>query len=469
MIVVVAPLGPSGAGAEENRPAEPSVSQFCAWLDVFNSGDRERYAEFLAGSFPARLTGLDKEMAFRERTGGFDLRKLERVSATQASGLVQERASDQFARFELTVAANEPHVILSLEGTAIPRPAEFPIARLTEGEAIAGVRAMLREDAAADRFSGAVLVAKNSQALFSRAYGLADREQGIPNTLQTRFRIGSMNKMFTAVATLQLAEAGRVELTAPLGAYLTSYPSRDAAATVTIHHLLTHTGGTGDIFGPEFKTHRQELRRLEDYVQLYGDRELEFEPGSRWKYSNYGFILLGAVIEKVTGQAYYDYVNAHIYQPANMTATGSQPEHEAVPDLSAGYTKQPGTTTWAPNTGTLPWRGTSAGGGYSTTGDLARFAQALLGHQLLGPDSTQLLITGKVDIAPGARYAYGFADLRDTEGNGSVGHDGGAQGMNGALWICPKSGYVVVALANIDPPPAQRIAAWLDARLPARG
>jgi CubicO group peptidase (beta-lactamase class C family) len=114
-------------------------------------------------------------------------------------------------------------------------------------------------------------------------------------------------------------------------------------------------------------------------VQLYGDRGPEFEPGSRWRYSNYGFILLGAVIGKVTGQTYYDYVHAHIYQPANMTATGSQPEHEAVPDRSVGYTKPPRTATRVPNTGTLPWRGTSAGGEYSTTGDLARFAEALLG------------------------------------------------------------------------------------------
>jgi CubicO group peptidase (beta-lactamase class C family) len=346
---------------------------------------------------------------------------------------------------------------------------EPPIARLTEDEAITGIQDVLRGAAAADRFSGAVLVAKNGQVLFSRAYGLADRERGIPNTLQTRFRVGSMNKMFTGMALLQLVEAGKVELTAPVGEYLTDYRNRDVAAKVTIHHLLTHTGGTGDIFGPEFQAHRPELRTLDDYVRLYGDRGPEFEPGSRWRYSNYGYILLGAVIEKVTGQAYYDYVQAHIYEPARMTATGSQPEHDAVPGLSVGYMKPPGTATEIPNSETLPYRGTSAGGGYSTAADLTRFAQALLGHQLLRPDSTRLLITGKVDIAPGGKYAYGFEDLRDTDGNGSVGHSGGAAGMNGALWICPKSGYVVVALANMDPPAAQRIANWLDARLPAEG
>jgi CubicO group peptidase (beta-lactamase class C family) len=140
--------------------------------------------------------------------------------------------------------------IAGLLRRAIPRPAEFPIARLTQDEAIAGIAAVLREDAAGDRFSGAVLVANNGQLLFSRAYGLADRERGIPNTVQTRFRIGSMNKMFTAVATLQLAEAGQIELTAPLGEYLTGYPNRDVAAKVTIHHLLTHTAARATSLAP---------------------------------------------------------------------------------------------------------------------------------------------------------------------------------------------------------------------------
>ena len=103
-----------------------------------------------------------------------------------------------------------------------------------------------------------------------------------------------MNKMFTAVAILQLVEAGKVELTAPLGKYLPDYPNREVATKVTIHQLLTHTGGTGDIFGPDFDAHRTELRTLADYVKLYGKRGLEFKPGSRWEYSNYGFILLGA-------------------------------------------------------------------------------------------------------------------------------------------------------------------------------
>jgi CubicO group peptidase (beta-lactamase class C family) len=439
---------------------------------AFNSGDRERYRTFLEDHYPSLFGGqgsfgpeatLDGEMGFREFTGGFELRKLLDASAQEVSGWLQERNSDQFVQFKVGVAPTEPHRILYLRLEPIFRPAEFAIERLTEGEAIAALEARLREDAAADRFSGTVLIAKDGRVIFSKAYGLADRERGIPNTLETRFRIGSMNKMLTAVAILQLVEAGKVELTAPLGTYLTDYPNDDVAARVTIHHLLQHTGGTGDIFGPEFDANRTELRTHTDYVELYGERDLEFEPGAQWAYSNYGFVLLGRVIESVAGQSYYDYVREHIYEPAGMTATGSLPEDRAVPDRSIGYMKE---TEWVPNTDTLPYRGTSAGGGYSTVGDLARFADALLSHELLSPESTERLITGNVQTVPGSSYAYGFDDRRGADGNGWVGHGGGAPGMNGDLRIYPKSGYVVAVLANLDPPAAGRISEYLDPRLP---
>ena len=362
----------------------------------------------------------------------------------------------------------------SATATATPR-AERTIEQTTEvqgseADALQTLSVHANELARDDALSGAVLVAKDDgRVLFRRAYGLADRKRRVPNTLRTRFRIGSMNKMFTAVAILQLVEAGKVDLEARLGTYLPDYPNREVAGKVTIHQLLTHTGATGDIFGPDFDEHRLELREHSDYVKLYGKRELESEPGGSWVYSNYGFILLGVVIEKVTGQSYYDYVQEHVYERAGMTRSGSLPEARVVPGRSIGYTKPPGTTKWVPNTDTLPYRGTSAGGGYSTVGDLARFAHALLGHELLGPESTTLLLAGKTEPLKevGGKYAYGFFDTRGASGNGWVGHGGGAPGMNGDLRIYPKSGYVVAVLANLDPPAAGQITEFLDLRLPA--
>jgi len=464
-------LAPPKMTAEEAATARTGVPfhQFSAWLEAFNSGDRTRIGQYLETSFPS--IKLDAEMNFRERTGGFELRSLEQATDTTLTGLVQERGSDQFGRFNLVVETDEPHRIARLGINAIPRPAEFPMPRLSEAEAIAALRAEVEKDAAAGRFAGAVLLAhlengdKPAKVLFSGAYGLADREKNVANKLDTRFRIGSMNKMFTAVSVLQLVQAGKIKLTDPLGKYIADYPNRDVAAKVTIHHLLTHTGGTGDIFGPEFNARRLELRTLNDYVALYGKRAPAFEPGSRWVYSNYGMLLAGVVVERVSGQSYYDYVAEHIYKPAGMTLTGSEPESEAVRDRSIGYMRPQGSGAWTPNTDTLPYRGTSAGGGYSTVGDLMKFADALMGHKLLNAENTQLLIAGKVDSGGGGRYAYGFEDGRK-DGVGAVGHGGGAPGMNGDLRIYPQSGYVVAVLSNLDPPAAQQVSAFLDLRLP---
>src|SRR6185436_6371614 len=152
------------------------------------------------------------------------------------------------------------------------RPAEFALPQLSENELIAATRKKLDEEVAADRFSGAALLAKNGKSVFANAYGLADREKKTPNTLKTRFRLGSMNKMFTAVATLQLVQSGKLDLKAPFGNYLTDYPNKDVASKVTIEQLLSHTGGTGDIFGPEFEKNRLDLKTLQDYVKLYGSR-----------------------------------------------------------------------------------------------------------------------------------------------------------------------------------------------------
>jgi CubicO group peptidase (beta-lactamase class C family) len=379
--------------------------------------------------------------------------------------MVQERLSDQFALLTMEVQAEQPHAITRIEVSAIPRPAEFFLPHLSGNQLVAAAKKYIEKAVAADNFAGAVMITKDGKPVLGEAYGLADREHKIPNTLDTRFRIGSMNKMFTAVATLQLAEARKLDVKDTVGQYLTDYPNKDVASKVTIRQLLSHTGGTGDIFGPDFDAHRRELRTIADYIKLYGNRGPKFEPGTRWEYSNYGFILLGAIIEKVSGESYYDYVREHIYDPTGMTSTGSEPEDKPVPDRSIGYTKT-ASAGWTPNTDTLPYRGTSAGGGYSTVEDLTRFAEALKGHKLLDVLYTDMLTTGKQGT-PDNTYAFGFED-RLMNGTRCFGHGGGAPGMNGDLRICPSPGYVVVVLANLDPPAASRVSGFIVNRLPEK-
>lgn len=342
----------------------------------------------------------------------------------------------------------------------------------TDAALVAALQTRLEDATKADRFSGVVMLAKDGRPIFSRAYGLADREKNIPNTLSTRFRIGSMNKMFTAVAVLQLAAAGRVRLDDPVGRYLTSYPNQELAEQVTIGDLLDNSGGTGDVFSPpghrgllapEFLSHRGQLRTIDDYIRLYGDRAPAFKPGTRFAYSNFGFILLGAVIAKVSGESYYDYVREHIYRPAGMHSSGSQPEDGTIPALSVGYTRYE-TGRLHPDTDTLPWRGGPEGGGYSTVHDLLAFASALERHRLLDAAHTELLTTGKIDMPVNGRYAYGFMDHRSA-GVPCVGHAGAWPGTNSDFEMCLGGRYVYVVLANIDPPAAEQtgffIGSWL--------
>jgi CubicO group peptidase (beta-lactamase class C family) len=258
-------------------------------------------------------------------------------------------------RFQRTTDAGGRVVLL-----ATPRPSSavnLVLNRMAQADALEALADHAEQRATAGEFAGAVLVARHGKVLLQDAWGRADRKAGIANTPATRFRIGSMNKMFTAVATLQLVEARKLRLEDPIGKHLPDYPNKEVAAKVTVRHLLTHTGGTGDIFGPKFEENRLALREHRDYLKLYGSRGLAHEPGARFEYSNYGFVLLGALIERVSGGSYDDYVGEQVFRRAGMTATGSLPESVDVPDRAVGYTRtSPAGGAWVPNTDTLPWR-----------------------------------------------------------------------------------------------------------------
>lgn len=355
--------------------------------------------------------------------------------------------------------------------------------RVTESEAIAALAEELDRQTAADMFAGAVMVSRDGETIFAKAKGCADIERQIPNDVDTAFGIGSMGKMFTGTAILQLVQAGRVSLDDPLSAYLPDYPN-EAMAAATIHQLLTHTAGAGNIFGPDeielFNANREDLTEPEDFIALFGERSPRFEPGSSWEYSNYGFILLGRIIETVSGESYFDYVRKHIFQPAGMNSTDNYPVSELPPKTAIGYTRVPPGERLSghpvggqlpplrPNTDSLPYRGGPAGGGYSTVGDLIRFATALRENKLLDEEHTELLIAGKVASMGSSRYAYGFSDELSGDGVRVVGHNGGAPGIYGQLLIFPDSGYVVAVLANRDPQGAIGVIQSVTTRLPAK-
>jgi CubicO group peptidase (beta-lactamase class C family) len=228
----------------------------------------------------------------------------------------------------------------------------------------AAMEAYMRGRTDADAFSGAVLVTDRHQPLFTFVSGWADRENRYPSRLDTRFNIASIGKSFTAAAIVQLAEQGKLSFSDTIGRHLPNYP-RPAADTITIHHLLTHRSGLPPSFiNDRFWALRDSLRRNRDYLQLFVDQPLAFEPGTMNLYSNPGYVVLGAIIESVAGEEYEEYMRRHIYLPAGMNQTDSPTQDPQ--KLSVGYSSFNGPPP-TPRQRTEPVHGAQAsGGGYST-------------------------------------------------------------------------------------------------------
>ena len=449
----------SSVFAQTSVPDTPAGKVFSALLTAFNSGDLQQLAAFDKTYQPTRPNAR-ANLALFDRTGGVVLLRVEKSEPNLITALMREKNSDSAVRVTLTTTSDEPYAVTGLQLRPADMPAELRPARMGEAEAIAGLKQYADQLAKDDKFSGQLLVAHQGKILLDQSWGMADRDAHVPVTAESRLRMGSMNKMFTTVAILQLVEAGKIKLSDTVGQCLPDYPNKDLAAKVTIRHLLTHTGGTGDIFGPTFAANRLSLRDHEAYIKLYGTRALLKEPGAGFQYSNYGFVLLGAIIEKASGMSYYDYVDQKIYQPAGMKNTGSLPEEVAVPQRTKGYMRRDG--AWVLNTDTLPYRGMSAGGGYSTTHDLLAFAQALQAGKLLSK-----AMLDEATEAAGSGNGIGLGFMHDGDGALRMyGHNGGAPGMNGALWIYPRAGYVVIGLSNLDPEAATRPMIYFTRRMP---
>lgn len=447
------------SAAAEVLPDTAAGKVLQARLQAFDSGSAEQLEEYRARHEPG--LDIERELAFHRDTGGFDVLKVEHSGSHAITAVIRARDSDSTGRIVLTVEAAAPERVASLRlQPASDVPAEFMPARLELGSVLAGVQDKAAAMAERQQFSGNLLIARGDTTLLASSWGLAEREAGVANDSETRFRIASMFKMFTAVAVLQLVDAGKLDLDGTLATYLPDYPNRDLATQVSIRQLLTHSGGTGDIFTPEYSARREQVREHRDYIELFGQRATQFTPGSATRYSNYGYVLLGAIIERVSGRSYYDYLQAEVFAPAGMTASGALPEQQVAAQLAVGYTNQNGRLQ--DNRDTLPWRGTAAGGGYSTTGDLLRFVRALQAGKLL---SAERLAQATQPQNADGWYGFGFV----VGGEGPLrwfGHDGGAEGMSASLRVYPELGYVQVGLANVDPPAAERLTEYFSNRMP---
>jgi D-alanyl-D-alanine carboxypeptidase len=300
-----------------------------------------------------------------------------------------------------------------------------------------------------DLFSGSVMVAREGRLLLRKSFGLANREWNIPNTPDTKFRIGSVTKQFTAAAILQLVEAGKLKLDDPIPRYYASAPA--AWQSVTLRHLLTHTSGIPSYTAiPDFAAKLSKVDRTPpEIIALTQDEPLEFEPGSQFAYDNTGYILLGYVIEKVSGQSYGQYLAEHVFGPLGMRDTGYDESTTLLPRRASGYRAgdQWGNAQYIAMS--LPF---AAGGLYSSIDDLLVWDRALNAGKVIGPGSLQAMFNDY-----GHQYGFGWAVRKQLERRLET-HSGGINGFRSTLDRYPDDKLTVIVLANLETAPVEKIA-----------
>lgn len=346
--------------------------------------------------------------------------------------------------------------------------ADWPKAAVARAELAKLIQGTLDRLVRADDFSGCISVMEGGSTVFDECQGLAERRFGVPVDHQTRFHIGSMDKMFTAVAIAQLVEAGKLSWNDTLAKRVPEYPDGTAARKITVWELLHHTAGLGDFMVPEYFGHRERFVGPVDYLGLIARQPLVSEPGKQWNYSNAGYVLLGRIIENVSGESYAQYIQRHVFAPSHMTDSGFDSVDEVIPKLAVGYYRDAlFSSTWKADWLKTAYQAGPAGGGYATNADLLRFAKALREGRLVKPATLAKMFDDEVPAGPGA-YAAGFGD-RLSHGRHVRGHAGGIEGTTANLAMVWETGAAMVLTSNEGPSTTWLLAEHVADLLAAEG
>ena len=296
-------------------------------------------------------------------------------------------------------------------------------------------------------FNGSVLIAREGKVIVSKGYGKANFELDVPNTPQTKFRLGSITKPFTAMAIMLLRERGKLSLQDSICKYLADCPA--AWQPITIHHLLSHTSGLAkhDKAGDYLKIAMMPMP-LPQLIDSFKNKPADFKPGEKFDYNNNGYILLGYVIEKVSGQSYEAFLKENIFTPLKMVDTGYDNHDPIIKNRAAGYRTEDGKLFNAAYTD--PSQPFSAGSLYSTTGDLMLLDQALYDGRFLSPTSIDTLFTPVL-----GNYGYGWFMMKQSN-RPAIMHPGGVPGFSAMITRFPESKVLIVLLSNMDNMPIIR-------------
>jgi len=442
----------SAAAAQSDSPAERRAKEFAKLIDSGNRAELQKYAK--ENFAPAFLNiPMEQHLNFissvHDFTRGVEFHSVQDSKPNEATILLKAKLTGEWLALGVRTEPEAPHRIAGI-GMRQPKPpaSAQPSKRLTDAQMAQELKALTDKLAGADIFSGAVLLAKDGVPIFKGAYGMANKDFNAPNRSDTKFNLGSMNKMFTAVAIAQLVERGKLSFDDPLSKFLPDFPDKASAEKIRIKHLLTHTAGLGGYFSRQWnESSRASYRTVDDMMKrAAADEKLLFEPGARWQYSNTGMLVLGKVIEIVTGQSYYDYVRENITKPAGMVNTDCYELDKVNSNLAVGYDKQftDNGVSFANNVFAHVLRGGPHGGGYSTVEDLLKFDVALRSNHLVGAEYVRLLLSAKPELnSPG--YGYGFQVSSDPH---IAGHGGGFLGISSNLDMFLGTGWTAIVMSN---------------------
>ena len=482
IVLIVCGLVFQGLWAEPPQPPSfkdiPSLpdgkqgERILSIIETFNSGSPDRLRRFLNEDCDERFRGfastdghIDAFMGMFQETGGIDFSGI-RVYTPERQGetvvILKDRNYGNWRAFVLRFTDAPGYLIQGFSFNLARPPAGTVESPLTEEQVLQetqqSVTALIKKGV----FSGTLLIAKGEKILLTMVGGEASKSFHVLNDIDTKFNLGSMNKMFTATAIVRLIEQGKLSLDDTIDKYIDeTWMPAEITKKITIRHLLSHSSGLGSYFNDVYdKSSRHLFRKLDDYKTLIKDDKPAFEPGSRFQYSNTGMFLLGVIIEKVTGEDYFDHIRRVIYAPAGMNNTDCYEMDYPVENLAIGYSpdwKSP--YKWQNNLYKHVIKGGPAGGGFSTVKDLHRFALALLAGKYVSKASLDMMWTDHL----AAFYGFGFSVAKTRAGK-TVGHGGGFSGINAKLDIYLDSGYIVSVMSNVDmgaDPLANKISSFL--------
>jgi CubicO group peptidase (beta-lactamase class C family) len=428
-------------------------------IEALNSGDYATIrAYFDAQSDPS---GFENALGQYHLSRGFDLVRVELVPThgDMVAGIVRNRITGDEAYLAVRIEPQAPHRITLFQARVPDDVAASWKLKLvtstavTEEERLQEIGAYLKRMGDADLFWGTIVIARDGEPVFAQAYGYANREKKIPNTLDTPFLLASMNKLFTGLAIGQLVEQGKLSYDDPLSKFLPDFPDPESAKKIKIKHLLSHTSGLAREGSPIDSSSIDRPTTVKAMIETFEWKPPAFEPGTKYSYSNMGFVLLGRVIETISGQDYYDYMQKHVFAPAGATS-GSFPllpkDGVAVVPMAYPYESaldSENRLSFQSQLGKYSRRGSPAGDGVASALDILRLSNAMRAGRIVRPGTFRLHSSGKPELSSPS-YGYGFI-AGPYLGRPFVGHNGRSFGHCTEFGELRDTPYTIVVLSNL--------------------